>query len=70
MCPIYVNFVMVSDASRFTMAFGATPYSGGYNHHRQLDPMLIRWTDQESVGEVDSLKQQIKQDSYSSVTWL
>ena len=42
--PDYVNFVMVSDASRFTMAFGCTPYGGG-----DLDPMLIRWTDQESV---------------------
>lgn len=42
--PTAVNFVMVSDASRFTMAFGATPYGGG-----DFDPMLIRWTDQESV---------------------
>jgi hypothetical protein len=42
--PAYVNFVMVSDASRFTLAFGCTPYGGG-----DLDPMLIRWTDQESV---------------------
>jgi hypothetical protein len=44
--PDYVNFVMVSDASRFTIAFGATPYGGG-----ELDPMLIRWSDQESVVE-------------------
>ena len=42
--PDYVNFVMVSDSSRFTIAFGATPYGGG-----ELDPMLIRWSDQESV---------------------
>ena len=42
--PAYVNLVMVSDASRFTIAFGCTPYGGG-----DLDPMLIRWTDQESV---------------------
>ena len=42
--PDYVNLVFVSDASRFTMAFGCTPYGGG-----DLDPMLIRWTDQESV---------------------
>jgi hypothetical protein len=42
--PDYVNFVMVSDASRFTIAFGCTPYGGG-----DLDPMLIRWSDQESV---------------------
>ena len=44
--PDFVNFVMVSDASRFTIAFGATPYGGG-----TLDPMLIRWSDQESVVE-------------------
>lgn len=44
--PDFVNFVMVSDASRFTIAFGATPYGGG-----ELDPMLIRWSDQESVVE-------------------
>jgi hypothetical protein len=44
--PTAVNFIMVSDASRFTIAFGATPYGGG-----DLDPMLIRWSDQESVVE-------------------
>jgi hypothetical protein len=44
--PAAVDFVMVSDASRFTIAFGATPYGGG-----TLDPMLIRWSDQESVVE-------------------
>lgn len=44
--PDFVNFVMVSDSSRFTIAFGATPYGGG-----DLDPMLIRWSDQESVVE-------------------
>jgi len=44
--PDYVNFIMVSDASRFTIAFGATPYGGG-----DFDPMLIRWSDQESVVE-------------------
>jgi hypothetical protein len=44
--PAVVNFVMVSDTSRFTIAFGATPYGGG-----DLDPMLIRWSDQESVVE-------------------
>lgn len=42
--PAYVNNMMVSDASRFTIAFGCTPYGGG-----DLDPMLIRWSDQESV---------------------
>ena len=42
--PALVNFGMVSDTSRFTIAFGCTPYGGG-----DLDPMLIRWSDQESV---------------------
>jgi len=42
--PDYVNYMMVSDASRFTIAFGCTPFGGG-----DLDPMLIRWSDQESV---------------------
>jgi len=44
--PAVVNFVMVSDANRFTIAFGATPFGGG-----ELDPMLLRWSDQESVVE-------------------
>jgi hypothetical protein len=42
--PALVNNMMVSDASRFTICFGCTPYGGG-----DLDPMLIRWSDQESV---------------------
>jgi hypothetical protein len=42
--PALVNFATVSDASRFTIAFGCTPFGGG-----DLDPMLIRWSDQESV---------------------
>ena len=46
--PAQVNFVMVSDASRFTIAFGATPYA---STDPNLDPMLIRWSDQESVVE-------------------
>jgi len=46
--PDFVNFVMVSDASRFTIAFGATPYGA---IDTTLDPMLIRWSDQESVVE-------------------
>jgi hypothetical protein len=43
--PAYVNIVFVSDRSRFTLAFGCTPYGGG-----DLDPMLVRWSDQESVA--------------------
>ena len=42
--PAAANFCMVSDASRFTLAFGC-PDIGD----TEIDPMLIRWTDQESV---------------------
>jgi len=44
--PTYANFVMVSDASRFTIAFGCSVYGAT---DPTIDPMLIRWTDQESV---------------------
>jgi hypothetical protein len=44
--PAYVNFVMVSDASRFTIAFGCSAYGSA---DTTIDPMLIRWSDQESV---------------------
>ena len=42
--PTAVNFMMVSDVSRFTIAFGCNPIG-----ETDIDPMLIRWTDQESV---------------------
>ncbi len=42
--PVGVNFMMVSDISRFTIAFGCTPIGS-----TEIDNMLIRWTDQESV---------------------
>jgi hypothetical protein len=42
--PVAVNFMMVSDISRFTIAFGCNPIGS-----TDIDPMLIRWTDQESV---------------------
>lgn len=42
--PTTVNFMMVSDISRFTIAFGCNPLGG-----TDMDTMLIRWTDQESV---------------------
>ena len=44
--PALVNFAMVSDASRFTIAFGCSAYA---NTDTTVDPMLIRWSDQESV---------------------
>lgn len=43
-CPTVCNFVMVSDASRFVIAFGCNDYGSA-----TLDPLLIRWSDAESV---------------------
>jgi hypothetical protein len=42
--PTKQNFVFVSDISRFVLLFGTTEY--GYS---TLDPMLVRWSNQESV---------------------
>ena len=42
--PSVVNFVMISDASRFTFAFGCNEIGS-----TEYDPMLIRWSDQESL---------------------
>lgn len=44
-CPSACNFVMVSDASRFVLAFGTTPLGSN-----DLDPLLVRWSDQEDYG--------------------
>jgi len=43
--PSKANFIVVSDASRFVLAFGTTDYSS-----TDLDPMLIRWSDQETAA--------------------
>ena len=49
-CPSLVNYVVVSDASRFVIAFGANPInSAGTGIESYIDPMLIRWSDQESI---------------------
>ena len=42
--PIIQNYITVSDVSRFVFAFGTNDYSS-----TTQDPMLIRWSDQESV---------------------
>jgi hypothetical protein len=44
-CPTVLNAVAVSDASRFTIAFGCNDYGS-----TTLDPLLVRWSDQESYG--------------------
>jgi hypothetical protein len=49
-CPSLVNYVLVSDASRFVLAFGANPINAaGTGIESYIDPMLIRWSDQESI---------------------
>jgi hypothetical protein len=42
--PLYQNAFTVSDASRFLLVFGTNDYGSA-----TLDPMLIRWSDQESL---------------------
>ena len=42
--PLSQNTILVSDASRFTFCFGTNDYLSTV-----YDPMLIRWSDQESV---------------------
>ena len=41
--PLFQNYIIVSDTSRFILVFGTNDYGQTY-----LDPMLIRWSDQES----------------------
>jgi len=43
-CPLYQNYFIVSDVSRFLLVFGTNDYGSTI-----LDPMLIRWSDQESL---------------------
>jgi hypothetical protein len=44
-CPSICNAVTVSDASRFVIAFGCNDYGSAV-----LDPLLIRWSDQEDYA--------------------
>jgi len=43
--PVVANYRMVSDASRIVLVFGTNPF--GTSTAADLDPMLIRWSDQE-----------------------
>jgi hypothetical protein len=43
--PTIVQVVLVSDASRFTIAFGCNEQGSS-----SLDPMLVRWSDQEDIS--------------------
>jgi hypothetical protein len=38
--PLFQNYILVSDASRFVLVFGTNDYGTSY-----IDPMLIRWSD-------------------------
>lgn len=44
--PLYQNSFIISDASRFVLVFGTNDFGSTV-----LDPMLIRWSDQESMVE-------------------
>jgi len=44
--PTIVNYILVSDVSRFVFCFGCNDIGS-----TSIDPMLIRWSDQESVVE-------------------
>jgi hypothetical protein len=48
-CPSLVNFVLISDSSRFTFAFGTNDPTGTYASTAQ-DPMQVRWSDQNTVA--------------------
>jgi hypothetical protein len=48
-CPSIVNFVLVSDSSRFTFAFGCNDPTGVYATTAQ-DPLQVRWSDQNSLA--------------------
>lgn len=48
--PTQINQIMVSDSSRIVIAFGANDPSGVYAP-TTLDPMLVRWTAQESYTD-------------------
>ena len=47
-CPSIANFILVSDASRFTFAFGTNDPTGVYATTAQ-DPMQVRWSDQNTL---------------------
>ena len=44
--PTATNFMLVSDISRFVIAFGCTPINS-----TDINPMFVRWSDQESAIE-------------------
>lgn len=49
-CPSRCNILLVSDASRFLIALGTNGYQTDIDP-LTLDPMLVRWSDQESYAD-------------------
>jgi hypothetical protein len=49
--PSVQNWLLVTDQSRFVMAFGCDDYSTPFPSAPVQDPMLIRWSNQESLTE-------------------
>jgi len=47
-CPSVTNFVLISDSSRFTFAFGCNDPTGVYATTAQ-DPLQVRWSDQNTL---------------------
>ena len=47
-CPSVANFILVSDSSRFTFAFGCNDPTNVYATTAQ-DPMQVRWSDQNTL---------------------
>jgi hypothetical protein len=45
-CPLIQNIILISDVSRFVFAMGTNPFNDATQ-----DPMLIRWSDQESLTQ-------------------
>lgn len=48
--PNKTSFVLASDTSHFTIAFGSKPYNPE-NFNPTYDPMLVRWSDQDNPYE-------------------
>jgi hypothetical protein len=48
-CPSFVNQVMVSDSTRFVIALGCNDPTG-VTATAALDPLMVRWSDQESYS--------------------
>ena len=48
-CPSLVNYIIISDASDFVITLGCNDPSGLVTG-TSIDPMLVRWSDQQNIG--------------------